>query len=151
MNSTPKMRATCRETSVLPTPVGPANRKHPTGLSGDPSPARERLIDVTRALMASSCPKTTSFRPSSKFSSLVRSEVETLWVGTRAIFAMIFSISAGLIFLRRVDPESRIKAPASSITSMALSGRNRSLRYLVDKSAAAFKAASVYRIPWCSS
>ncbi len=32
INSTPRILATCRVTSVLPTPVGPVNKKHPTGL-----------------------------------------------------------------------------------------------------------------------
>src|SRR4029077_14330875 len=31
-----------RASSVLPTPVGPRNRKLPTGRSGSPSPARDR-------------------------------------------------------------------------------------------------------------
>ena len=143
--------ATCRATSVLPTPVGPVNRKQPTGRSGVPRPARERFIEVTRALMASSWPKTTRLRPSAICSNLVRSVVDTLWVGMRAILATIFSMSAGLIFFLLTAPESLIKAPASSITSMALSGIYRSLRNFEDSSAAAFKAESVYVIPWCSS
>jgi hypothetical protein len=35
MNSMPRIRASCRASSVLPTPVGPVNRKLPMGFSGD--------------------------------------------------------------------------------------------------------------------
>ena len=41
------MNASCRATSVLPTPVGPENRKEPIGLSGLPSP-RARHLDRGR-------------------------------------------------------------------------------------------------------
>src|SRR2546428_380079 len=39
-NSTPRAAASCFATSVFPTPVGPAKRKEPTGLSRCPGPAR---------------------------------------------------------------------------------------------------------------
>src|SRR4029450_353048 len=42
MNSLPRRNASCLASSVLPTPVGPVNRKHPAGRSGCASPARER-------------------------------------------------------------------------------------------------------------
>ena len=93
------------------------------GLPGIPKPARERLMEVTSEPMAPSCPNTTSRSRASRSSSLLRSEVETLCVGMRAILATIFSMSAGLIFLRWVEPDSRTRAPASSMTSIALSGR----------------------------
>ena len=73
--------------------------------------------------MASSCPKTVSFILSSRPSNLVLSDIDTLLVGILAIFATIFSISEGCIFFLLEEPESLTKAPASSITSMALSGR----------------------------
>ena len=41
--------------------------------------------------------------------------------------------------------------PASSIKSIALSGRNLSVKYLLDNSTAAFIASSVITIPWCFS
>ena len=44
MNSLPRCSASCLASSVLPTPVGPVNRKQPAGRSGWPRPARERLI-----------------------------------------------------------------------------------------------------------
>ena len=43
-NSTPITLASWRATSVLPTPVGPANRKAPTGRSGCARPERASLI-----------------------------------------------------------------------------------------------------------
>ena len=39
MNSTPRDRASCRATSVLPTPVGPVKRKDPIGLPVRPEAA----------------------------------------------------------------------------------------------------------------
>src|SRR6185312_9017352 len=45
-NSMPSCSASWRVTSVLPTPVGPANRKLPIGLSGLPRPERAILIAV---------------------------------------------------------------------------------------------------------
>ena len=70
----------------------------------------------------------------------------------RAILAMISSISALLITFFCFD-FGRIfcAAPASSITSMALSGRWRSLMYLADSSAAACRAPRAYLTEWCSS
>ena len=51
--------------SVLPTPVGPINRKLPSGLLGSLSPARFLLIASATALTASSCPMTRLCRTSS--------------------------------------------------------------------------------------
>ena len=45
----------------------------------------------------------------------------------------------------------RIRAPASSIRSIALSGRKRSLIYRSESTAAAMIAPSVIRTPWCVS
>ena len=53
-NSTPSSLASCFVTSVLPTPVGPANTKLPTGLSGAFKPARDNLIADASAVIASS-------------------------------------------------------------------------------------------------
>ena len=44
MNSTPIHFASCLVTSVLPTPVGPANKKEPIGLSSFERPERDNLI-----------------------------------------------------------------------------------------------------------
>ena len=53
-NSTPNSFANCLVTSVLPTPVGPANTKLPIGLSGVFKPARDSLIADANASIASS-------------------------------------------------------------------------------------------------
>ena len=39
--------ASCLASSVLPTPVGPTNRKFATGLSGERKPALERFTALT--------------------------------------------------------------------------------------------------------
>lgn len=44
--------ASRRATSVFPTPVGPRNRKQPTGRAGDLSPARLRRMARASAVMA---------------------------------------------------------------------------------------------------
>ena len=48
------MNANCFATSVLPTPVGPENRKEPIGLSILPRPALAILIDAASASIAGS-------------------------------------------------------------------------------------------------
>src|ERR1700690_3649502 len=57
--------ARARASSVLPTPVGPRNRKLPIGRSGSCRPARERRSAVATASIASSWPTTRSCRRSS--------------------------------------------------------------------------------------
>ena len=62
-SSSPKSAsARARASSVLPTPVGPRNRKLPIGRSGSPSPARERRTASATASTASSWPTTRSCR-----------------------------------------------------------------------------------------
>ena len=53
-----KNPASALQSSVLPTPVGPKNRKDPVGLDGSLSPARLRRMALETATMASSCPTT---------------------------------------------------------------------------------------------
>ena len=65
--------ASALASSVLPTPVGPRNRKLPTGRSGSPSPARVRRTASATAATASSWPITRSCRCSSRRSSRSRS------------------------------------------------------------------------------
>ena len=59
--------------SVLPTPVGPRNRKEPMGLFSSCSPARARLTASDTALTACFCPITRAPRRSSMCTSLARS------------------------------------------------------------------------------
>jgi len=121
-------------------------------LSGLPSPERAILIAADRASMAGSWPNTVFLRLRSRFFSCARSSVDTVCGGMRAILAMISSTSPlPIVFLRRDTGRMRWAAPASSITSIALSGRWRSLMYLADSSAAAVIAPELYLTPWCSS
>ena len=48
--------ASALASSVLPTPVGPRNRKLPTGRCGSPMPVRLRRTALATAVTASSCP-----------------------------------------------------------------------------------------------
>ncbi len=122
-SSTPMMLASWRQTSVLPTPVGPANRKEPIGLRPSFSPARESLIAEASMSIGSSWPKTTSFSFLSRSRSASLSELVTCVDGMRAILATTCSTSAGPIcFLRRELGSSCCAAPTSSMTSIALSG-----------------------------
>ena len=77
----PRLWASWRVTSVLPTPVGPENRKAPTGFSGSRRPERAILMADASASMAGSWPKITSFRSRSRFLSWSRSEADTLFGG----------------------------------------------------------------------
>ena len=81
-----------------------------------------------KALIASSWPKTTSLRSRSIFFSDLISLVETVRGGTRAMLETIFSISlTPMEFFRFDGGISRARAPASSMTSIALSGNFRSV------------------------
>ena len=53
-SSSNKLRAKALASSVLPTPVGPKNRKLPIGLFGSAIPARERNIALVTLSTASS-------------------------------------------------------------------------------------------------
>ena len=47
------MRANCLQISVLPTPVGPANKNDPIGLSTCAKPERDNLMEVDKLSTAS--------------------------------------------------------------------------------------------------
>ena len=60
MNSLPRCSASCLASSVLPTPVGPVNRKQPAGRSGWPRPgarALDRARDELRPLLPGRTPR----------------------------------------------------------------------------------------------
>ncbi len=72
--------------------------------------------------------------------------------GMRAILATTSSISGGRISSgRSAGAIRRTLDPASSMTSMALSGRCEPLMWRDDSSTAATSAASVYLTPWWAS
>ena len=110
-------------------------------MSGLPRPERAILIAEASASIAGSWPNTTLFRSRSRLFSLPRSSLDTLAGGMRAILATISSTSLRVIvFFCLFFGRMRCAAPASSITSIALSGRWRSLMNLADSSAAACSA-----------
>ncbi len=123
VNSLPRWRASCLASSVLPTPVGPVKRKQPAGRSGMPSPARARLIAWLTLRTASSWANTTRCSDSSSVRSRSASEAVACFSGIRAIRAMTRSMSTTSTTRSPLSGGStRSRAPASSRTSMALSG-----------------------------
>ena len=138
-NSIPIIFASCVVISVLPTPVGPANRNEPIVLLSSLSPARDNLIALTKLLIAVSCPNITVFRSDSSFFKFMDSCLEIVCSGIFEILEIVFSISTSLtvIFLESCL-EIFSKAPVSSIKSIALSGKNLSLRNLLDSVTAEF-------------
>ena len=143
----PIIKANCLLTSVLPTPVGPENKKDPTGFSSTLKPALASFMAEDSFSTASFCQKITLFKFSSSFSKDFLSDVETVFSGILAIEATIFSISSSFIVFFLFEAGTNFcLAPASSTTSIALSGRNLSLICFEDNVAAAFKEPSVYLI-----
>ena len=117
-----------------------------------PNPLLVILMALARFSIALSCPKITAFRSRSRFLRACLSSLEIFFGGILAIFATISSISLLVItffclFLGRI----LCAAPASSITSMALSGRCLSLIYFAESSAALLIAATEYFTLWCFS
>ena len=138
------IRPSCLASSVLPTPVGPEKRKLPIGFVGEPRPDRESRIALANASIAASWPYTTCFSSGARLFRAVLSSLETLRGGMRAIFATTCSISGTPITgTRSFSGLIRCSAPASSITSMALSGRCRSTRCLAERSTADSSAGSL--------
>jgi hypothetical protein len=142
-NSLPSWRASCFASSVLPTPVGPVKRKQPAGRSGLPSPARDRLIARATRRTASGWPKTTRPRSSSSVRSRSFSDKDACFSGMRAMRATTRSISGRSTTSAGCAERSLAAAPASSITSTALSGSRCSRRCRCASRTAASSAASV--------
>ena len=130
--------------SVLPTPVGPKNRKDPIGLSGSFSPARLLWIALTIVSMASSCPMMRSLSLSLMWNSLTPSDSATLFTGIPVILDTTVAMSSALTTPFFAPAFIRTSEPASSIASIALSGRNWSGKYLSVSLTQASRAASSY-------
>ena len=106
------------------------------------------MIAAASALIALSCPNTIVFKSRLSVFKILRSSLETLRDGIRAAFAITFSISCLLIILRCFDlGKIFCAAPASSIISIALSGKFLSLMKRADNSAAEVRATTVYLTP----
>ena len=84
--------ANALHSSVFPTPVGPANKKLATGLSGFDNPEQLLRIALDISSIAKSCPITFSCKSSSSCSNLVFSDVINLEVG----IPVLTSISAAM-------------------------------------------------------
>ena len=97
--------ASARASSVLPTPVGPRNRKVPIGRLGSDRPARERRSAVDTALTASSWPMTRRCRRSSMWTSFSISPSMRRVTGTPVHLATISATSlASTSSLRKRGP-----------------------------------------------
>ena len=186
---------------VLPTPVGPRNKKLPTGLDGSLRPAPLRMIARTIRSTASSCPMILLLRASCRPARRAFAEADILPAGmpvmTETVLIMSVSVTLTVFFLElsvrqavassssfcwfcsiliisapvskslflrydllvsrssrslpdmpRIFPsgilaETWADAPASSIISMALSGRQRSVMYRIESEIHAFRASGV--------
>ena len=94
------------------------------GLAELPMPERAILIADASASIALSWPNTTERRSRSSVFKALRSSLDTLRAGMRAILATISSISGlPMVFFCFDFGAMRCAAPASSMTSIALSGR----------------------------
>ena len=133
--------------NVLPTPVGPKKMNVPIGLPASLIPARLRCTALTTVSIASSWPMTLPESFSFILSSLELSDSATLPAGMPVILEMTAAMSSGLtsseVLLCPKYPRCTIE-PASSIASMALSGRHLSVTYLSDSLTQASRASSVY-------
>ena len=120
-------RANC----VFPTPVGPKNRKVPMGRFGSLRPARPRWMARTTLSMASSWPMIRACRRFFIRRMRLPSLSATLFTGmpvildTTEAMASAVTVSAPPFLRARF---SRTIDPASSRASMALSGRDLSVR-----------------------
>ena len=133
---------------VFPTPVGPRKRNEPMGRAGSLMPARFLCIALVIFPMASSCPIIILFRASPIPSSLAASLWATFTTGIPVVFemtaAMSSSVTTGCLLFFLVEEHcSLTMEPASSIASMALSGRHLSVMYLSDSFAHASSAFPV--------
>ena len=84
--------------SVLPTPVGPKNRKEPMGLLGSLIPALERMMASVTLVTPSSCPTTRLCSSSSRWRVLLRSLSVSFATGMPVQRDTMLAISASVTF-----------------------------------------------------
>ena len=106
---------------VLPTPVGPRNKKEPIGRFGSEMPARERRMASLTRRTASSCPTTFSCRMSSMCSSFSRSPSMILATGMPVHLPTTLAISSSVTLSRSRLDCCASSASFSSFSSSALS------------------------------
>ena len=157
--------------SVFPTPLSPINKKTPFGLSCELIPAKLLDTPPTRDFIALSCPKTRSL---SLFSSSRESKLR-FFVGIPVISVIVFStstlVTVSLLSFSGVSLYISLESSgysgnsspialfsggkvvdltlthASSRRSIALSGRNLSVKYLFDSLiAASIALSSIFKL-----
>ncbi len=144
----PSSWASVRASSVFPTPVAPTKSKFAIGLCFTRNPTRARFsVRVTKSI-ASPCPKIFSEILRSKLRNFSISLADTRCLGIFAIFATISSISDSPITEHTPSVpcfprDSFAHAPASSIISIALSGRCLPWMYCTESLTAAANASSL--------
>ena len=129
---------------VFPTPVGPKNMNVPIGFPGSFMPARLRCIARTTLSMASSWPMMADWSILRIFTSLMPSLSAIFPEGIPVIFDMTVATSSAVTYPVLPGFFSLTMDPASSIASIALSGRHLSVMYLSDILTHASIAPSVY-------
>mmetsp|Transcript_33093 Transcript_33093/g.78491 ORF Transcript_33093/g.78491 Transcript_33093/m.78491 type:complete len:207 (+) Transcript_33093:803-1423(+) len=118
-SSSKSSAATALASSVLPTPVGPRNRKAPVGWCGRPSPARVRWIAEATAATASGCPSTRRESRSGRASTRSRSPCESRATGTPVQRDTISYTCSGVTFsvsIAAATPEAPESSAAASIS-----------------------------------
>ena len=95
-SSSNRFSARVLASSVLPTPVGPRNRKEPIGLVGSLMPALERRIASVTLFTPSSWPTTLLWSWSSRVRSLTLSPSVSLVTGIPVHLEIILAISSSV-------------------------------------------------------
>ncbi len=121
-SSSKSAAASALASSVLPTPVGPRNRKEPIGLSGSLIPAFERMIASVTFVTPSSCPITRLWSSSSRCSVLFRSLSLSFATGIPVQRDMIFAISSSETLSCTSDISLALTVSSSSSSCLFSSG-----------------------------
>ena len=109
-SSSNRLSANALASSVLPTPVGPRNRKEPIGFVGSLIPALERIIASVTSSTPSSCPITRLCNSSARCSVL--------------LFSLSFNLATGIPVQR-----DTILAISSSVTLSCTRERSSSFPF----------------------
>jgi len=121
VSSSNKYAAKLLASSVLPTPVGPKNKKEPIGFVGSLIPALERKIASATKRTPSSCPMTRLCSSSSKCSVFSRSPSVSLAIGIPVQREIILAISSSV-----THSCTKVRSSAFAFSSAASSCRSNS-------------------------
>jgi hypothetical protein len=113
--------------------VGPVNRKEPTGFSGCPKAGPGALDGRHQCIDGIILAENHLAKLSSEIFQLGFVRCGNIHCGNAGDFGNDFFDVRRDGSFSLVDPASRMAAPASSITSIALSGRKRSFIYFADR------------------